>query len=81
MRVKRPRVLQGWHRPGSQFLHTIYGHCPSTHLGFAADRGGLLVAFLLTGQGRFKQYGLGILKWTMGAAFFFFAVLAVERFF
>ena len=42
---------------------------------------GCFVTFLLTGQVRFKQYGLGILKWTMGAAFFFFAVLAVERFF
>ena len=42
---------------------------------------GCFVAFMLTGQVRYKQYGLRILKWTMGSAFFFFAVLAVQRFF
>lgn len=42
---------------------------------------GCFVAFMLTGQTRYKHYGLGILQWTMGSAFFFFAVLAVQRFF
>ncbi len=42
---------------------------------------GCFVCFLVTGQPRYKHYGLRILQWTMGAAFFFFAVLAVERFF
>ena len=32
-----------------------------------------------TGQQRFKRYGLVILKWTVIAAFGFFAVLIVER--
>ncbi|WP_309683874.1 hypothetical protein [Polaromonas sp.] len=32
-----------------------------------------------TGQARFKLYGLTILKWTMIAAFGFFAVLILER--
>ncbi|AEG92061.1 hypothetical protein [Ramlibacter tataouinensis] len=32
-----------------------------------------------TGQPRFKRRGLVILKWTLIAAFGFFAVLAVER--
>ena len=32
-----------------------------------------------TGQIRFKNYGLVILKWTMIAAFGFFAVLILER--
>ena len=32
-----------------------------------------------TGQIRFKNFGLVILKWTMTAAFGFFAVLILER--
>ena len=32
-----------------------------------------------TGQDRFKQYGLVIVKWTLIAAFGFFAVLIFER--
>ncbi len=32
-----------------------------------------------TGQQRFKHYGLVILKWTLIAAFGFFAVLILER--
>jgi len=42
---------------------------------------GCFVFFLVTGQARYKRYGLRILQGTFGAAFFFFAVLAVERFF
>ena len=32
-----------------------------------------------TGQARFKRSGLAILKWTLIAAFGFFAVLILER--
>jgi hypothetical protein len=32
-----------------------------------------------TGQTRFRRYGLFILKWTLIAAFGFFAVLIVQR--
>ena len=32
-----------------------------------------------TGQARFKRMGLTVLKWTLIAAFCFFAVLIVER--
>lgn len=32
-----------------------------------------------TGQVRYKRYGLVILKWTLIAAFAFFAVLILER--
>jgi predicted signal transduction protein with EAL and GGDEF domain len=32
-----------------------------------------------TGQPKFKRYGLVVLKWTLLAAFGFFAVLIVER--
>ena len=32
-----------------------------------------------TGQARFKRYGLMILKWTLIAAFGFFAVLILQR--
>jgi len=32
-----------------------------------------------TGQDRFKRFGLVTLKWTLIAAFAFFAVLALER--
>ena len=42
---------------------------------------GCFVFFVLTGQVKYKRYGLRILQWTFGTAFFFFAVLAVERFF
>lgn len=35
--------------------------------------------FVATGQPRFKQYGLLTLKWTLIAAFGFFAVLVLER--
>lgn len=32
-----------------------------------------------TGQARYKRFGLVILKWTLIAAFVFFAVLIVQR--
>jgi hypothetical protein len=35
--------------------------------------------FVATGQARFKRYGLLIMKWTLIAAFGFFAVLILER--
>lgn len=35
--------------------------------------------FAATGQQRFKRYGLLVLKWTLIAAFGFFAVLILER--
>lgn len=43
---------------------------------------GAVVSFAFyaaTGQDRFKRYGLVILKWTLIAAFGFFAVLILER--
>ena len=43
---------------------------------------GAVVSFMFyagTGQVRFKHYGLTILKWTLIAAFGFFAVLILER--
>ena len=43
---------------------------------------GSAVSFLfyaLTGQERFKRYGLVTLKWTLIAGFISFAVLIVER--
>ena len=41
-----------------------------------------IVSFMFyagTGQARFRRYGLVILKWTLIAAFGFFAVLILER--
>ena len=35
--------------------------------------------FVATGQPRYKRYGLVVLKWTLIAAFGFFAVLILER--
>ncbi len=35
--------------------------------------------FMVTGQARFKVFGLTVLRWTLGAAFVFFAVLAFEQ--
>jgi hypothetical protein len=43
---------------------------------------GVVVSFVFytaTGDPRFKRYGLLVLKWTMLAAFGFFAVLILER--
>ena len=37
------------------------------------------VLFMATGQSRFKVFGLTVLRWTLGAAFVFFAVLAFEQ--
>jgi len=37
------------------------------------------VFFAVTGQPRFKRYGLLTIKWTLIAAFSFFAVLILER--
>ena len=41
--------------------------------------GACFALFALTGQSRFKRYGLQILKWTLVSAFGFFAVLTLER--
>jgi hypothetical protein len=40
---------------------------------------GLFLAFALTGQSKFKKFGLTALKSTLGVAFLFFAVLIFER--
>lgn len=39
----------------------------------------LFVFYAVTGQDRFKRRGLSILKWTLIAAFGFFAVLIAQR--
>ena len=39
----------------------------------------LFMFYAGTGQARFKRVGLAILKWTLIAAFGFFAVLILER--
>jgi len=39
----------------------------------------LFVFYAATGQDRFKRLGLAILRWTLVAAFGFFAVLIVQR--
>ena len=41
--------------------------------------GACFALFAITGQPRFKRYGLLILKWTLISAFGFFAVLTLER--
>jgi hypothetical protein len=37
------------------------------------------VFYAVTGQARFRGYGLVIIKWTLIAAFGFFAVLILQR--
>jgi hypothetical protein len=37
------------------------------------------VFYVGTGQARYKRFGLRLLKWTLIAAFGFFAVLILER--
>lgn len=44
-------------------------------LGAAAS----FIFYVGTGQDRYKRFGLKILKWTLIAAFGFFAVLILER--
>jgi putative effector of murein hydrolase len=39
----------------------------------------LFFAFAITGQSKFKKYGLTAIKATLGVAFVFFAVLIFER--
>lgn len=39
----------------------------------------LFVFYAVTGQDRFRRRGLNILKWTLIAAFGFFAVLIAQR--
>jgi hypothetical protein len=41
--------------------------------------GVLFAVYVATGQARFRQLGWQILKWTLLAAFGFFAVLIMER--
>ena len=41
--------------------------------------GACFALFAIAGQGRFKRYGLLLLKWTLVSAFGFFAVLTLER--
>jgi hypothetical protein len=35
--------------------------------------------FAVTGQAKFKRIGLVVLKWTLAAAFVFFAILIFDR--
>ncbi len=46
---------------------------------FLVSAGVCFAFYAGTGQVRFKRYGLVILKWTLIAAFAFFAVLILER--
>ena len=39
----------------------------------------LFLAFAITGQTRYKNYGMIVLKWTLLAGFGFFAVLIAQR--
>jgi len=41
--------------------------------------GACFAYYLVTGQARYRQWGLVILKWTVLAALGFFAVLIIER--
>jgi hypothetical protein len=40
---------------------------------------GSFACFAITGQTRFKHFGLVVLKWTLVGAFCFFGVLILER--
>lgn len=40
---------------------------------------GLFFAFAMTGQDKFKKFGMAALKATLAVAFLFFAVLIFER--
>jgi hypothetical protein len=40
---------------------------------------GSFACFAVTGQQRFKHFGLVVLKWTLVGAFGFFGVLILER--
>lgn len=38
-----------------------------------------LGAYIVTGQERFRRWGVNILKWTLAAAVLFFATLIISR--
>lgn len=40
---------------------------------------GLFLLYAVTGQARYKQWGLVVLQWTLFAGFGFFAVLIYQR--
>ena len=40
---------------------------------------GCFVAYLVTGQARFRSWGLRVVAWTVGASLVFFAVLIAQR--
>ena len=40
---------------------------------------GCFVVYVVTGQARFRGYGLRLVAWTVGAGLVFFAVLIVQR--
>ena len=40
---------------------------------------GCFAAYAVTGQARFRGYGLRLVQWTVGAGLAFFAVLIVQR--
>ena len=40
---------------------------------------GLFAFYAGTGDVRYRRFGLIVLKWTVGAALFFFAVLIIQR--
>ena len=42
---------------------------------------GSFLCFIVTGQARFKRYGLTTLKWTLSAGLVFFGILIVQRIF
>ena len=53
---------------------------PENTSGIGAVAAGVCFAFYVgTGQPRYRQWGLVILKWTVIAALGFFAVLVLER--
>lgn len=95
MKKPRRKALRAWHAPGNVAarglcalgqLHTL---SEKTHSQMLLFRWIILFSLLAsvvcfmfyagTGQSRFRHYGLVTLKWTLIAAFGFFAVLILER--
>ena len=76
MKNKRLPVSPHWRAPGKLNIMLLFRWLIMLLLL------GAVVSFMLyagTGQPRFKQFGLTVLKWTLIAAFGFFAVLVLER--
>ena len=69
--------MPNWPAPGS--AHYVMLLVRSLIFILLLSAGVSFALYAYTSQPRFKRYGLTVLKWTLVAAFGFFAVLIVQQ--